>query len=881
MNNKETTKTVKIAYWNASGIKNKKHELLFFLQENNIDVMLIGETWLKPKDHFQMVNYTIYRTDRTHTTKGGTAICVRNILPHIKLTTNTTKIESTAIKIIVNKKFYTIVSAYCPPKTNFNNEEIDQLLGLHDYVIVMGDLNAKHTLWGCRTTNATGRTLLQYLDTHDVLLHAPTTPTHYGTVGAPDILDVAITKGINQEIEITAPPLLSSDHNPIITEITGCTKNKGELEIQKNSWTKYSAYLRDNTTDIKTINRIEDIDQEVQTFTDEITSAVNSSSKKYRVTKEKPYLLPQDLLTKIKEKRKARKLAQRTLNPDHQIRATRLNNEVRKLLLDYHTEMWELKMHRCGKSTKDIFRTIRSWKNQGQSIPPLHCLNGVAYTCEEKAEGIANTLEKQFTANDVDSDSDSDSSVDSSIQDLDEPDTEERRLDEIPLQPATFQEVSNVIKNLNNRKAPGKDRVPNLALKLLTTKMKTKLVNIINGCLRLNYFPKGWRHAIVCTFLKPNKNPTWPDSYRPISLLCNASKVLERIIQTRLNEELENQNIIPNEQFGFRKSHSAELQALRLKLEIEKNLKEKRTTAALFIDLTKAFDKTWHSGLHQKMKQLSINPRLIKLVASFLSQRTFQVTVEGQLSDTKSIEAGVPQGSVLGPTLFNIYTSDIPKMEGVNLALYADDIVVYTSDKKPQFARNLLQQYVHILMKWTKKWRLHINPDKTKAVLFTRKTALHIADILLGRNNIPWVKEVKYLGITFDSKLLWKKHTDDNKNKGRALIKLLYPMLKSTKLNLRTKKMIYNTMIRPVITYGIIVWHDAATTHTKKIQTIQSRVLRIITSAPRYMKNQKLHEELEQDTIIKYATEMERKQIQKITQHDNNIVSNLLYHYTS
>lgn len=196
--------------------------------------------------------------------------------------------------------------------------------------------------------------------------------------------------------------------------------------------------------------------------------------------------------------------------------------------------------------------------------------------------------------------------------------------------------------------------------------------------------------AIICTFLKPNKNPTFPDSYRPISLLCHASIILERIIQRRLNQELENQRVIPNKQFGFHKSHSAELQALRLKLDIEKNLKEKRITAALFIDLTKAFDKTWHSGLQQKMKQLHINPRLIKLVSWFLSHRTFQVTVDGQLSNIKSIEAGVPQGSVLGPILFNIYTSDIPRMEGVNLALYADDIVVYTSDKKARYAKKTI-----------------------------------------------------------------------------------------------------------------------------------------------------------------------------------------------
>lgn len=309
------------------------------------------------------------------------------------------------------------------------------------------------------------------------------------------ILDIAITKGVNQEIDITATALLSSDHSPIITEITGCTKNTNELEIKRNNWTKYSTYLQNNTTDIKTINRSEDIDQEVQAFTNEITLAINNSSKKYRVTRKKPYLLPPDLLLKIKEKRKARKLAQRTLNPEHQIRATRLNNQVRKLLLDYHIEMWETKMHLCGESLKDIFRTIRNWKNQQHSVPPLHCQNGVAYTREEKAEGIANTLENQFTTNDVDSDSDSDNTLESSLTDSDETDTEEGGMDEIPLQPATFQEVRNEIKLLNNRKAPGQDKIPNLALKLLTTKMKVKLVNMINGCLRLNYFPKYWRHG--------------------------------------------------------------------------------------------------------------------------------------------------------------------------------------------------------------------------------------------------------------------------------------------------------------------------------------------------------------------------------------------------
>lgn len=226
------------------------------------------------------------------------------------------------------------------------------------------------------------------------------------------------------------------------------------------------------------------------------------------------------------------------------------------------------------------------------------------------------------------------------------------RLDpeEYPIESTTIEHLKELIKALNKRKAPGHN-LSNIAIKSFPDNAINSLLNIINSCLQ----HPGKRHHDP----KTSKNHSLPINHRPISLLPQLSKLLEKIIKDRLNDELEQPKLIPNEQFGFRKSHSAEHQVLRITEKRAEEIQFKKLTGIVYLGIEKA----WYQGLLHKMYVAEIQPGLMTIVQSFLKERTFSVRVNTNVSTEKPMNARVPQGSVLGPIFYNIYTHDLPRVQ--------------------------------------------------------------------------------------------------------------------------------------------------------------------------------------------------------------------------
>ena len=292
-------------------------------------------------------------------------------------------------------------------------------------------------------------------------------------------------------------------------------------------------------------------------------------------------------------------------------------------------------------------------------------------------------------------------------------------------------------------------------------------------------------------------------------------------------------------------------------------------TIAVALDMSKAFDTVDIHTLTKKLLDTQIPPIIIKFIANYIIGRKAFTTYNNKTSTQRQFKTGVPQGGVLSPTLFNIYTSDIPSPPP-NITVYADDITMTSTDTNKQIAQAKLQPYLQEIASWTQQNQLHLNPDKTTSTLFTPNPAEYSTQITLNIDNvvIPTVKNPKILGLTFDPKLTYNAHIRKASDKARNTLKLL-KALTSTKWGKQKETIVatYKAITRPILEYASTIWSPiASTTGITKLQTIQNMALRIATGCTSDTNIQHLHNET---NILPLSTHLKlhSSQLRQKSQH--------------
>lgn len=254
----------------------------------------------------------------------------------------------------------------------------------------------------------------------------------------------------------------------------------------------------------------------------------------------------------------------------------------------------------------------------------------------------------------------------------------------------------------------------------------------------------------------------------------------------------------------------------------------------------------WHDGLTYKMINLNFPPEIIKILQSFLINRSYKVYV-GKNSSTKiNIPAGCPQGSCFSPILYNIFTSDFPTLFDCTSSIFADDTAILCHGVYAEDIISSLQNALIHLEEYFKKWKILINPQKTQAIYFTRRRNpcfIPQRDLSINNNTtIKWESEVKYLGVILDSKINFSKHVSYVINKINNVTRLMYSFLnrKST-LSPDNKLIIFKAIFMSILYYAAPVWNDVATCHVKKLQISQNKLLKMIYNLPRHYSTQRLH----------------------------------------
>ena len=330
--------------------------------------------------------------------------------------------------------------------------------------------------------------------------------------------------------------------------------------------------------------------------------------------------------------------------------------------------------------------------------------------------------------------------------------------------------ILDAIRALNPNKAHGWDGVSIRMIKICDEAIVLPLLIIFKTALQSGIYPNKWKRAnVVPVHKKDSKH--FLKNYRPISLLPICGKIFEKCIYNTLYSYFESNNIFSSCQSGFRKKDSCVSQLLAITHEIFKNFDAcpSLETRAVFLDISKAFDKVWHEGLLFKLESYGIKGPLLTLITSFLTDRFQRVVLNGQCSTWKEVLAGVPQGSLLGPLFFLVYINDLPVGLQSNVKIFADDTSLFSVMLDSLKSLTLLNSDLRLIMKWAVQWKMSFNPDPSKQaveIIFSKKINTSQHPALIFNNDVVCSKDShKHLGMVLDKKLTFNHHLKEKISK--------------------------------------------------------------------------------------------------------------------
>ena len=389
--------------------------------------------------------------------------------------------------------------------------------------------------------------------------------------------------------------------------------------------------------------------------------------------------------------------------------------------------------------SRDFWRIANSVLNKGKSaIPPLFNGPEVLSSASDKAKLFA----ESFSLN---------SNLDDSGVSLPVfPSRTNLKLHNISVTPKM---VRKVVMNLDLSKASGSDCIPVVVLKNCEPELSYILAELFNKCLKESCFPDCRKISSVVPVFKNVGERSTAKNYRPVSLLSVVSKVFEKLVNNSIVGHLEKCGLFSDFQYGFRSSRSTADLLTVVSDRIARAFNRSGATRAVALDISKAFDRVWHAGLHKLKSQI------FGLISSFVSNRRLRVVLDGKSSQEYPVNVGVPQGSILGPILFLLYINDLPDDAICDIATYADDATLYSKcDRASDLWQQLelaseLESDLRDTVDWGKKWLVDFKAGKTQLVSFDRSNNNVSIDVKMGGSILEEKSSFKMLGLTFSSKL--------------------------------------------------------------------------------------------------------------------------------
>ena len=495
----------------------------------------------------------------------------------------------------------------------------------------------------------------------------------------------------------------------------------------------------------------------------------------------------------------------------HREAATRMRNTQ-----EWASEHWRANLR--GKLRGGQVGTKRWWnlvkeqqgESKGNTLPSLLREDGsLAHAAQDKANLLARHFSSKMCVPDPDK-------LPPSL-----PTLVSEKLETVKTSEA---EVKNILLKVDQKKAVGPDNISPRLLRQCAHELAYPLATLFNHCLQTSTWPKNWKTSnVVPVHKKGGKSEA--KNYRPVSLLPVLSKVLETVVASRVTEHLERHHLLCTRQYGFRQGRSAADLHLLLASELCAALDQGKATAVVALDIEGAFDRVWHEALVTKLHAAGIDGTLLPLLRDYLKDRYLRVTVSGRESEVQPIRAGVPQGSCLGPLLWNIYINDLLHLVPSAKA-YADDITLtqcYNTGEESATVAQLNNNLSRIVA-WGNRWQVKFAPHKTQLVHVSRSCTA--PSLNFNGNALAPQEEVEVLGVTYDRRLTFKTHIERLAREASGKLASLRRM--SWLLDGRGLELLYKAQVRSSLEYACLAWGGAANKHLALLDKVQSRAARLI-----------------------------------------------------
>ena len=737
-----------IVHLNIRGARSNKGNIENYLAEMNFpEVVCLNETKLPRNKNFEIAGYNLV-TRREHSVIGGTRGSliltrhdIKNVfeIEDVKETFKFDEVLGIEIKRTNSRPGIKILTYYNPPLCTPNESVLQYVNSCNMCCVLTGDLNCKNTIWGSTKNERRGTDLLDKLNSLNLTTFNDDSKTRCDPVsGKEESLDVIIGNYKASRIfkDFWVGLDVGSDHFPVHTIFqfkNKITETPHYIRIIKNLNSKKWEQMLNESPAIEASDNASMLDSNAELMTDQIISAFKESCPEKLVGKRAKCEFTPEIRACVKEKRKLRRQKNTALLNDDQVLArqimsniNRLGNTIKKL--QKQEKQAELLKH-CNrlnteKNPKKFFETfsivanpiMKEQPTTSTMKPVLDELGNVAFSSQEKANLFANRLQRIHQEPDYHGfDNRWKETVEQYLEDnkeafvtkMDDPYTEEEVGDDSDLlKKVTIEELQENLQKCKNKSASGEDGISYQMIKRLPRKFKENICQIYSDAIRLGHFPSIWKSALVKMLPKPQKDSKMAKNFRPISLLPCVGKVLERILAQRISAHLETENLLSMTQSGFRSHRMTAEQLLRLSEESHSAFKNDKTVAALFLDAEAAFDRCWHNGIRYKLKKnFNLPHRIIRLLSSFLSNRTLTVLYEGCSSHVVRLFAGTPQGSPLSPLIYILYVNDYPQsiQDECSLSQFADDTALWTAAYTKAFAIRKLQEALNTLEAWCRR----------------------------------------------------------------------------------------------------------------------------------------------------------------------------------